>query len=103
MSRHKLVITDRALADLRDIRDYIAKSSPANATRMLERLLAEFDAIEATPEAFGVAPEDDCVPFTLRQFVVKPYRVLYRVVDKRVDILHVRHGARAPVTPEELA
>ena len=98
----RVVITDRALADLRDIRDYIAKHSPTNAAKFLERLLSEFDVIEATPEAFASAPEDALVPYTLRQFIVKPYRILYRVQGKRVEILHVRHGSRLPAQPEDL-
>ena len=100
---YRLLITERALADLRDIRDYIARRSPANAARFLERLLVEFDVIEQSPEGFAKAPEDALVPYTLHQYVVKPYRVLYRVVGKRVEILHVRHGARSQATSDELA
>lgn len=100
---YRLLITDRALSDLAEIRDYIAKRSPANATRFLERLLAKLDVIEASPQGFAKAREDQLVPYTLRQFVVKPYRILYRVVGNRVEILHVRHGARLPAKPEDLS
>jgi toxin ParE1/3/4 len=98
----RVVITDRALSDLRHIRDYIARHSPLNAARFLERVLAELDVIEASPESFAKAPEDELVSYTLRQFVVKPYRVLYRVAGGRVEILHVRHGARLPAKPTDL-
>ena len=98
----RIVISDRALGDLQDIRDYIARHSPTNAAKFLERLLTELNVIEATPEAFALAPEDNLVPYALRQFVVKPYRIPYRVEGKRVQILHVRHGARLPVQPEDL-
>ena len=90
------------MGDLQDIRDYIARHSPTNAAKFLERLLTELDGIEATPEAFALAPEDALMPYTLRQFIVKPYRILYRVQGKRVEILHVRHGARLPARPEDL-
>jgi toxin ParE1/3/4 len=99
---YRVLITDRALSDLREIRDYIAKRSPLNAARFLERLLSEFDVIADSPESFGKAPEDELVPYTLHQFIVKPYRILYRVSGKRVEILHVRHGARLPAEPDEL-
>jgi toxin ParE1/3/4 len=98
----RVVITDRALSDLQAIRDFIAVRSPANAARFLERLLEQFDVIELSPESFAKAPEDELVPYTLRQIVVRPYRILYRVVGNRVELLHIRHGARSRAKPEEL-
>jgi len=46
----RTVITNRALGDLRD---NTAVHPPENAARFLERLLNEFDVIEATPESYG--------------------------------------------------
>jgi plasmid stabilization system protein ParE len=99
---YRVLITDRALSDLREIRDYIARRSPLNTAGFLQRLLKGFDVIEASPESFAKATEDEFVPYTLRQFVVKPYRVLYRIVGHRVEILHIRHGARLPASPGDL-
>ena len=98
----RVVISQRALDDLEEIRDYIAKHSPRNAAKFLEKLLAEFDVIADSPESYATAPENDLVPYTLRQFVVKPYRILYRVDAGRVEILHVRHGARLPARAVDL-
>jgi len=69
---YRIFISDRALSDLRDIRDYIARRSPLNAATFIERLLKEFDVLEALPEAFPKALEEEYVPYTLRQFTVKP-------------------------------
>jgi plasmid stabilization system protein ParE len=33
---------------------------------------------------------------------VKPYRILFTVSNHRVEIMHVRHGARLPAQPEDL-
>jgi hypothetical protein len=65
-------------------------------------MLLEFDVLETSPASFGLAPENDSVPYDLHQIVVKPYRLLYCVVGTRVQILHIRHGARLPATPDEL-
>lgn len=100
--RFRVVITNRALDDLRDIRNFIAKRSPVNAERFLHRLLGEFDVLETLPDSFRTAPENDAVPYTLRQLIVKPYRILYRVTGRRVEILHIRHAARRPAAPDEL-
>jgi plasmid stabilization system protein ParE len=91
---YRVVITERALSDLTQIRDFIAKRSPINAAKFLEKLLRQFDVMERSPEGFGRAPEDALVPYTLHQIVVKPYRILYRVSGTSIQILHVRHGAR---------
>ena len=99
---YRVLITPRALADLREIRDYIARRSPANAAKFLQRLLREIDRLEEIPESFALAPEDKFVPYPLRQVVVRPYRILYRVSGRAVEILHVRHGARKRARPEEL-
>jgi len=100
---YRIVFTPRSLSDLQDIRDYIAKRSPLNAIRYLERLLDELDTLETLPNGCPLAIENDLVPFELRQFIVKPYRILYRVKAKDVQILHIRHAARNPAKPDDLA
>jgi len=100
--KYRLVITPRALADLRSIRDYIASRSPDNAARFLHKVLDQLEVIGQSPQAFGKAPEDRLVSYALHQVVIKPYRILYRVQGRRVEILHVRHGARLPVPADEL-
>jgi len=99
---YRTFITPRALQDLRDIRDYIARRNPDNAAIYLEKILDAFDVIEASPHAYGKAAEDRLVPYALHQFVLRPYRVLYRVEGNVVQILHVRHGARRRAKRDEL-
>jgi plasmid stabilization system protein ParE len=45
----RLTITESARADLREIRDYIAKDNPAAARRVVERLRAQARKLAATP------------------------------------------------------
>ena len=96
------MITTRALVDLTEIRDYMAKRSPSNAAKFLEKVLAKIDVLESFPESFKTAPENDSVPYVLRHFIVKPYRVLYTINGWRVEVMHIRHGARLPAKPDEL-
>jgi plasmid stabilization system protein ParE len=98
----RVVITDRALDDLRAIRDFIARDSVDRAAEFLEKLLRGLDALEQFPQGFPLAIENELVPYELRQWPFGQYRVLYRVTGQRVEILHVRHGARLPATGEEL-
>jgi plasmid stabilization system protein ParE len=99
----RVVITDRALDNLRAIRDFIARDSVDRAAEFLEKLLQGLDALEQFPQGFPLAIENELVPYELRQWPYGPYRVLYRVIGEKVEILHVRHGARLAATGEELA
>ena len=99
----KTIITPRALSDLQEIRDYIARRNPDNAAAFLQKILVAFDRIEASPKFFGKAEENAFVPYDLHQFVVKPYRILYRVSGSTVQILHVRHGAQKRATNDDLS
>jgi plasmid stabilization system protein ParE len=90
------------LDDLRGIRDYIAADSPDQAAGFLEKLLDSLEALERFPGACPLALENDLVSYELRQLVHGQYRVLYRVVGKSVQILHVRHAVRLSATRDEL-
>jgi toxin ParE1/3/4 len=81
----------KALANLDEEAEYIAKDNPAAAGRLVLRILAEAELLRDNP-AMGRAGR---VPGT-RELVVAgtPYIVPYRVRDELVEILRVLHGAR---------
>jgi plasmid stabilization system protein ParE len=87
---------------LRGIRDYIAADSADQAASFLAKLLDRLDDLERFPGACPLALENDLVSYDLRQLIHGNYRVLYRVVGKSVEILHVRHAARLLATQDEL-
>lgn len=97
-------VTARALADLDTIYEYIdAESYTAAWTwfNELEELIYSLDRLRDR----GVrTPEDK----TLRQLLHgnKPhiYRIIHQVAppDKRVVVLHIRHGARDAYTKQDL-
>lgn len=81
----------KALANLDEEAEYIAKDNPAAAGRLVLRILAEAELLRDNPP-MGRAGR---VPGT-RELVVAgtPYIVPYRVRDELVEILRVLHGAR---------
>jgi plasmid stabilization system protein ParE len=83
------------------IRDYISERSPANAETFISRLEREIIALGEYGAGAAPAPESEAFDFDLRQITVWPYRVLFRVHRGRIEVLHVRHGARLPATPNE--
>lgn len=102
MTRYKVVLSAQATTDLDDIADFIASRSPMNAVRFMKKLENAILGLDRLGAALGRAPESDAFDFPLRQLVVSPYRVLYRLRDDTVEVLHVRHGARLPAHPPEI-
>lgn len=88
----EIVWTHRAQQDLKEIVEYIARDSKAYAQSFGLRLRSSVDRLSEFPESGRVIPEDpEC---GVREVIVQNYRVLYRIVRKRVVILTVVHGAR---------
>jgi len=87
----------RALRNLDQEADYIARDDPQAAARVVERIAASVDLL-ATQPALG---RPGRVPGN-RELIVTgtPYIVPYRVRDDTVEILRVFHGARR--WPEKL-
>ncbi len=87
-----VVWTLSALADLADIRRYIAAFNPDAAQRIAARLIAVGNGLVNFPERGRPVSDTDLREAT----VVYPYIIRYRVDGDRVLILRVRHGMRRP-------
>jgi addiction module RelE/StbE family toxin len=88
----KLRWTPHSRADLRAIHAYIARDSPANAIRMIDRLTRRAEQFMAFPLSGRVVPEFQRED--IREVIEPPYRIIYRVLSDRIDVLTVMHGAR---------
>jgi plasmid stabilization system protein ParE len=62
-----------------------------------------FASLARFPERCPIAPESSRFPFEVRQLFYgrKPhvYRILFTVNADVVQVLHIRHGRRKPLTP----
>ena len=84
--------TAKALLRLQQIHDYIARDQPLNAERFVDRLTRRAEAIALNPRSGRAVPEyqsDD-----IRETFEGAYRIIYRILPDRIDILTVRHSAR---------
>lgn len=89
----KITWSDRAVADLTEIRDHIAEDSEANAIGLIERLLNAVEYLEIFPDQGRRVPEAPELP-DLRELLVDNYRIVYRRQAERVEIVLVIHGRR---------
>ncbi len=94
--RPRSVIWARAaVQDLEEIVAFIATASPGNARRVLRRLRERASVLEVFPERGRVVPELSRFGIrALRELVVRPYRLIYRVTPDRVLVLAVFDGRR---------
>ncbi len=87
-----VVWTRRALSDLVDIDEYIARFDPDAAADLALRLYSAGDSLSAFPNR-GRRSDDG-----LRVLpAVPPYLIYYEASEDTVTILHIRHGRRRPL------
>jgi len=96
----KIIWSDAAIADLHEIWAYLAQHDPEAAARIGRGILAHVRVLANFPYIGPPYPRGS--KGTLREIVVRPYRVLYDVSEdsESVEILHVWHGARDEPTFE---
>jgi toxin ParE1/3/4 len=103
--KYRVDITAAAEADTAAIWDYIAQDNPEAATAFIVRLEEQIGTLERYPERCPLLPENDLLGTTYRHLLFGNYRTIFRIVDVRVIILRIIHGARLLDTGilEELA
>ncbi|MDI6738994.1 MAG: type II toxin-antitoxin system RelE/ParE family toxin [Candidatus Edwardsbacteria bacterium] len=84
--------TETAQAHLDAIHAYIAQDSPEYARRMVDRLTRRSQQIVRFPLSGRRVPEYDVNQ--IREVIEGPYRIIYRITYRQVDVLAVIHAAR---------
>ena len=94
--RYQVLLTEDAQRDLEELHDYISEfDTPANADYVLNRVLEVAASLAAFPER-GAYPKE-LLALGIREYrqtFFKPYRVIYRVIGKRVYIYLIADGRR---------
>jgi plasmid stabilization system protein ParE len=81
-----------SVENLQAIHDYHAPTSPAYAARMLTRLIDRTEQIAKFPRSGRVVPEMGTD--ALREVIESPYRLIYRVSSREVEIVAIVHASR---------
>ncbi len=92
----KVLLTNDAARDLDELYDYIAlHDSPRKADYVLEQIEKGFSKLSEFPER-GAYPKE-LLALGIREYreiFFKPYRIIYRVMDKNVYVLLIVDGRR---------
>ena len=91
-----VLLTRDAARDLEELYDYIAAhDSPRKANYVLDQIEKTFFTLSEFPER-GVHPKE-LLKLGIREYreiVFKPYRIIYRVMDKNVYVMVIVDGRR---------
>src|SRR6266545_1842584 len=88
----KIVWTEPAVEDLRELHAYIARDSEMYAGGFVERITLAAERLIDHPKLGRVVPETN--DENVRELLYQRYRVIYRLRNDGIEILSVIHGAR---------
>jgi len=90
----KVIWTESAIKDLKEICDYISKQNSSAAEKIGRGILDHVKILETFPFIGPAYPRRSSG--SVREIVCGKYRIFYEVVDrpKRVHLLRIWHGAR---------
>ena len=89
----ELLWTEQARADLVAIRAFISQDSPHYASVIIARLIAATDRLARFPESGRTVPEFENP--LIREVVLKPYRIVYKLVGgNEIHVLTVHHASQ---------
>jgi len=89
-------LTDDATHDLEDLCDYIDRHDvPGKVDHVLEQFEKAFNSLSENPHRGAYPKELLSVGIKeYREIFFKPYRIIYRVMDKNVYVLLIADGRR---------
>ena len=99
MPIYKVNIPPSVSAELEDIFEFIARDSVTNAVRWYLKVQEKILSLKENPRRCPVAIESRYRSYEIRHLIVGQYRVLFRIRDDSVEVLHVRHGNRKRELP----
>lgn len=88
----KVVLTERALADLDGIADWIGHDNWDRAEAFVELLEAKCMSLSRFPRRYPLVTGS--AEAGLRKLPYRDYLIFYRPLDEKVEILRIVHGAR---------
>ena len=95
MKQYKVQITDKALADMGEIYNYIAiqLQAPENAIGQYNRIAKAIEELNIFPEKVKLMESEPERAMGLRQLVIDKYSAFYVIKDMKVIVIRVLYSA----------
>ena len=88
----RVIWTPESQAHLDSIYRYIARDAPLYAQQTVDKLTRRSEQLIRHPRSGRPVPQYD--DENLRELIVYPYRLIYRVKTDCIDVIAVFHGAQ---------
>ena len=100
----RIIVMPSAYVDLDEHAERIAEDSPENASKWLAVAWRKIFSLQEMPHRFAMIEESAELGVELRSVIHHSHRIIYRIDDDRmiVEIIRVYHGARKPLTQEDI-
>ena len=86
----KILWSPLAIDRASEIAEYIAQDNPDAAESWINTVFEKVEHLKEFPESGRIVPETDNM--TIRELLYGNYRIIYRVEEKKLSVLTVRHG-----------
>ena len=86
----KIIWSPLSIDRATEIARYIAQDNPSAAKKWVETLFGKVQQLKSSPQSGRVVPETHSED--IRELLYGNYRIIYRLEEKRISILTVRHG-----------
>lgn len=94
----RIIWSPLAINRTSEIAKYIAQDSAATAANWIDAVFTKVEQLESFPESGRIVPEINTQK--IRELIYGNYRIIYRIEEKQISILTVRHGKQILPTDE---
>ncbi len=88
----KVSFTGQARKDIKEIKQYIFLESPLQARRVTDKIIVEIQKLSKHPQLGRpvIITKKDII----RQILVFKYRIFYRELNNKIEVLSIYHSSR---------
>ena len=90
-----------AIDRVAEIANYIAKDKPTAAENWVDKIFSKVETLASSSKSGRIVPEINKDQY--REIIYGNYRIVYRIEEKRISVLTVRHGKQLLPIEEILA
>lgn len=100
---YRVKLTPRAQRDLEELYRWVILRAPHQGAVWYNGLMDAIKSLADRPQRCPISPEGLELREQVRQLLYgrRPYRILFWIKGREVQILHIRRGARKPWIPSE--
>ena len=86
----RIIWSPLAVDSVSEIAEYIAQDNPTAADNWADTVFSKVEKLKSLPESGRTAPETNNQK--IRELIYSNYGIIYRIEEKQISVLTVRHG-----------